>query len=84
MLARSPRPLRSQPAALASAYEALADAAAGGDQVPIAVAEAAAVAREAIEPWLQADRPMAEPLRLPDIDRMIPAVPAGAAPPASG
>ena len=64
VLARSPRPLRSQRAALAGAYEALADAAAGDDQVPIAVAEAAAAAREAIEPWLHADdRPMAEPLR---------------------
>lgn len=64
VLARSQRPLRSQRAALANAYEALADAAAGDDQVPIAVAEAAAAAREAIEPWLKADdRPMAEPLR---------------------
>ena len=64
VLAKSPRPLRSQRAALADAYEVLAEAAADGEQVPIAVAESAATAREAIRPWLQADdRPMAGPLR---------------------
>ncbi len=62
--ARSQRPLRSQRAALASAYEALAAAAAADGPPPISVAEAAATAREAIGPWLQGDdRPQAQPLR---------------------
>ena len=55
--ARSQRPLRSQRAALASAYEALAAAAADEGPPPISVAEAAATAREAIGPWLQGERP---------------------------
>ncbi len=62
VLVRSPRPSRSQRVALADAYELLAEAAARDEQVPIAVAEAAAAAREAIGRWLQADdRPMAGP-----------------------
>ncbi len=62
--ARSQRPLRSQRAALANAYEALAAAATADGPPPITVAEAAATAREAIRPWLQGDdRPQAQPLR---------------------
>ncbi|MGI9008539.1 MAG: hypothetical protein ACR2FU_20505, partial [Streptosporangiaceae bacterium] len=61
---KSPRPLRSQRAALAAAYDALAGAAAGHEQLPITVSEAAATARQVIEPWLQAgDRPQAQQLR---------------------
>lgn len=61
---RSPRPLRSQRGALAAAYDALADAAYGDGQLPIAVSEAAAAARQVIDPWLQADdRPQAQQLR---------------------
>ncbi len=69
VLIRSPHPLRAQRTALAAAYEALADAA-EQDQVPIQVAEAAVVARDAVaardpvSPLLQVDdRPETEPLR---------------------
>ncbi|HEX9064329.1 MAG TPA: FUSC family protein [Streptosporangiaceae bacterium] len=64
LVIRSPRPLRSQRAALALAYDALAGAAGGGGQLPITVSEAAATARNVIGPWLQAvDRPQAQQLR---------------------
>lgn len=64
IVVRSPRPLRSQRAALAAAYDALAAATAGDGQLPIAVSEAAATARQIIGPWLQADdRPQAQQLR---------------------
>lgn len=61
---RSPRPLGAQRGALASAYDALAGAAYGDGQLPITVSEAAAAARQVIDPWLQADdRPQAQQLR---------------------
>ena len=60
---RSPRPLRSQRAALAAAYDALAGAAAGLG-LPITVSEAAATARQTVGPWLHGyDRPKAQQLR---------------------
>jgi uncharacterized membrane protein YccC len=63
VLIRSPHPLRAQRTALAAAYESLASAATA-DQIPIEVAEAAAVARDTVRPWLNAeDRPETEPLR---------------------
>ena len=73
LVIRSPRPLRAQRGALAAAYDALADAACSGGQVPIVVSEAAATARQIIDPWLQADdRPQAGQLRglADELDRM--------------
>lgn len=62
VLVHSPRPFRAQRAALAAAYDALADAT--REQPSIQVAEAAAAAADAIGSWLQTgDRPGAVPLR---------------------
>ena len=68
---RSPRPLQSQRAALAVAYEALA--AATMAPPPIQVAESAAAAGSAVGRWLEAgDRPEAVPLQglVDELDRI--------------
>jgi uncharacterized membrane protein YccC len=59
---RWPRPLRAQREALAAGYEALANTATQ-QQPPIAVAEAAVTAKDALAPLLSTDRSTAVPLR---------------------